>query len=80
MCCIVCSYGNRRYIDERHRHRYEVGHKEISTFPSEAFWQRVTLILLQVNPDMVAQLESAGLSFPGKDDTGRRMEVIAVAE
>lgn len=31
--------------------------------------------LLQVNPDMVARFEKAGLSFTGKDDTGRRMEV-----
>ncbi|XP_039168879.1 CTP synthase isoform X1 [Eucalyptus grandis] len=45
-------YGNPRYIDERHRHRYEV------------------------NPEMVAQLESRGLSFPGKDETGRRMEIV----
>ncbi|KAF8025412.1 hypothetical protein BT93_F2290 [Corymbia citriodora subsp. variegata] len=37
-------YENQRYIDERHRHRYEV------------------------NPDMVPRLESAGLSFPGKDE------------
>ena len=30
---------------------------------------------MQVNPDMVARLEKAGLSFTGKDETGRRMEV-----
>jgi CTP synthase len=30
---------------------------------------------MQVNPDMVARLEKAGLSFAGKDETGRRMEV-----
>lgn len=30
---------------------------------------------VQVNPDMVSQLETAGLSFVGKDETGRRMEV-----
>lgn len=29
----------------------------------------------QVNPDMISQLENAGLSFVGKDETGRRMEV-----
>lgn len=28
-----------------------------------------------MNPDMVAQLEQAGLSFTGKDETGQRMEV-----
>ena len=30
---------------------------------------------VQVNPDMISRLESAGLSFVGKDETGRRMEV-----
>ncbi|KAK6118549.1 hypothetical protein DH2020_047705 [Rehmannia glutinosa] len=45
-------YGNRSFIDERHRHRYEV------------------------NPDMVQRLEDAGLSFTGKDETGRRMEIV----
>ena len=29
----------------------------------------------QVNPEMVGRLERAGLSFTGKDITGRRMEV-----
>lgn len=45
-------YGNQRFIDERHRHRYEV------------------------NPEMVLQLEKAGLSFTGKDESGRRMQII----
>ncbi|CAB4307283.1 unnamed protein product [Prunus armeniaca] len=45
-------YGNKRFIDERHRHRYEV------------------------NPEMVARLENAGLSFTGKDETGQRMEIV----
>lgn len=33
------------------------------------------LFLMQVNPEMVGRLEKAGLSFTGKDITGRRMEV-----
>ncbi|PWA86752.1 CTP synthase [Artemisia annua] len=45
-------YGSQRYIDERHRHRYEV------------------------NPDMVPELEKAGLSFTGKDESGQRMQII----
>ncbi|CAH9068660.1 unnamed protein product [Cuscuta europaea] len=45
-------YGNRRFVDERHRHRYEV------------------------NPDMVEQLQDAGLHFTGKDETGKRMEIV----
>lgn len=30
----------------------------------------------QVNPDMISEIEKAGLSFVGKDETGCRMEVI----
>ncbi|KAE9590490.1 putative CTP synthase (glutamine hydrolyzing) [Lupinus albus] len=45
-------YSNVSFVDERHRHRYEV------------------------NPDMISQLESAGLSFVGKDETGSRMEIV----
>ncbi|XP_047955253.1 CTP synthase-like [Salvia hispanica] len=45
-------YGNVSFVDERHRHRYEV------------------------NPDMVPQLEDAGLSFTGKDESGCRMEIV----
>ncbi|XP_010538283.1 PREDICTED: CTP synthase-like [Tarenaya hassleriana] len=47
-------YGSKSFVDERHRHRYEV------------------------NPDMVGCLEMAGLSFTGKDETGKRMEVIEI--
>ena len=34
---------------------------------------------VQVNPNMISQLENAGLSFVGKDETGQRMEVSIVA-
>ncbi|XP_024027089.1 CTP synthase isoform X1 [Morus notabilis] len=51
-CKSAKLYGNVSFVDERHRHRYEV------------------------NPDMVSQLEKAGLSFVGKDETGQRMEII----
>lgn len=51
-CKSAKLYGNVSFIDERHRHRYEV------------------------NPDMVSQLEKAGLLFVGKDETGSRMEII----
>ena len=34
---------------------------------------------VQVNPDMISQLETAGLTFVGKDETGRRMEVCVFA-
>ncbi|THU65056.1 hypothetical protein C4D60_Mb01t33110 [Musa balbisiana] len=51
-CISAKLYGNVGFIDERHRHRYEV------------------------NPEMVAELEKAGLSFVGKDETKRRMEIV----
>lgn len=34
---------------------------------------------MQVNPELVARLENAGLSFTGKDETGQRMEVWTVS-
>ncbi|RDY04459.1 CTP synthase, partial [Mucuna pruriens] len=51
-CRSAKLYGCKSFIDERHRHRYEV------------------------NPDLVARLENAGLSFTGKDETGLRMEIV----
>jgi CTP synthase len=51
-CKSAKLYGSKSYIDERHRHRYEV------------------------NPYMVGELENAGLSFTGKDETGQRMEIV----
>ncbi|OIV93799.1 hypothetical protein TanjilG_03762 [Lupinus angustifolius] len=51
-CKSAKLYGCKGFIDERHRHRYEV------------------------NPDFVVRLENAGLSFTGKDETGKRMEIV----
>ncbi|XP_055818463.1 uncharacterized protein LOC129887407 isoform X1 [Solanum dulcamara] len=51
-CKSAKLYGSQSFVDERHRHRYEV------------------------NPDMVQQLEDAGLSFTGKDESGHRMEIV----
>ncbi|KAK7068200.1 CTP synthase 1 [Halocaridina rubra] len=45
-------YGNVDYVEERHRHRYEV------------------------NPQMVSDLEQAGLKFVGQDVDGERMEIM----
>lgn len=33
-------------------------------------------VAVQVNPEMVEWLETAGLRFVGKDETGRRMEIL----
>ncbi|KAK7269632.1 hypothetical protein RIF29_22365 [Crotalaria pallida] len=51
--CITSKlYGNSEYVDERHRHRYEV------------------------NPDLIGTLEEAGLKFVGRDESGKRMEIL----
>lgn len=54
--CDPFRYGNVKYVDERHRHRYEV------------------------NPEMVLELEAAGLQFVGRDETGQRMEASLSAQ
>ncbi|KAI3426099.1 hypothetical protein D9Q98_008067 [Chlorella vulgaris] len=54
-CISAKLYQSEQYVDERHRHRYEV------------------------NPELVPQLEAAGLRFVGKDDTATRMEIVELA-
>ncbi|KAG4161906.1 hypothetical protein ERO13_D01G085200v2 [Gossypium hirsutum] len=51
-CKSAKLYGDATFVDERHRHRYEV------------------------NPDMISELEAAGMSFVGRDESGRRMEIV----
>jgi CTP synthase len=34
----------------------------------------------EVNPDYVQRLEEAGLDFVGKDDTGKRMEIVELKD
>eukprot|EP00878_Enallax_costatus_P014560 GHUV01015231.1.p1 GENE.GHUV01015231.1~~GHUV01015231.1.p1 ORF type:complete len:554 (+),score=149.49 GHUV01015231.1:128-1789(+) len=55
-CLTAKLYQKEQYVDERHRHRYEV------------------------NPQMVPQLEAAGLLFVGKDETGERMEIVELQD
>ncbi|XP_062083366.1 uncharacterized protein LOC133789576 [Humulus lupulus] len=51
--CITSKlYHNSEYVDERHRHRYEV------------------------NPEIIGILEEVGLKFVGKDESGKRMEIL----
>lgn len=54
-CKSAKLYGNAKFVDERHRHRYEV------------------------NPQMISQLENAGLSFVGRDESGSRMEIVELS-
>ncbi|KAF9688144.1 hypothetical protein SADUNF_Sadunf02G0166600 [Salix dunnii] len=51
-CITAKLYGNPQYVEERHRHRYEV------------------------NPEVIEVLEENGLKFVGKDETGKRMEIL----
>uniref|UniRef100_A0A7N0TLK3 CTP synthase n=1 Tax=Kalanchoe fedtschenkoi TaxID=63787 RepID=A0A7N0TLK3_KALFE len=51
-CISSKLYQNSKYVDERHRHRYEV------------------------NPELINTLEEAGLKFVGRDETGKRMEIL----
>ncbi|XP_047310924.1 CTP synthase [Impatiens glandulifera] len=55
-CVTAKLYRNPEYVDERHRHRYEV------------------------NPDMIGVLEKAGLRFVGKDESGKRMEILELSD
>lgn len=85
--CLSCRYQKESFLDERHRHRYEVMIIYHSVLLRQfgllrfgfywvccvAHWRLFSPC--QVNPDMVDSLEAAGLRFVGKDETGRRMEV-----
>lgn len=51
-CITAQLYHSSKYVDERHRHRYEV------------------------NPEVVGMVEEAGLKFVGKDESGKRMEIL----
>ncbi|XVF37336.1 hypothetical protein REPUB_Repub19eG0137100 [Reevesia pubescens] len=42
-----------------------------ATFVDERYWHKY-----EVNPDMISELEAAGLSFIGRDESGRRMEIL----
>ncbi|CAL9144846.1 unnamed protein product [Musa hybrid cultivar] len=55
-CKAAKLHGNASFVDERHRHRFEV------------------------NPEMVPEFEKAGLAFVGQDETGKRMEIIELAD
>lgn len=75
---MINRYRNSEYVDERHRHRYEVSFEIVETH-SFSFWLVIMFALnhclRQVNPEIIGDLEEAGLKFVGKDETGKRMEV-----
>ena len=54
-CAVAKLYQPALFVDERHRHRYEV------------------------NPRYVDQIEEAGMRFVGKDESGRRMEIVELS-
>ena len=49
-------YGDVPYVEERHRHRFEV------------------------NPEMVSKFEEKGMMFVGRDDDGKRMEIMELKD
>ena len=55
-CKIRRLYGNQSFVNERHRHRYEV------------------------NPELIDQIEAAGLIYVGKDETGQRCEIMELKD
>ncbi len=55
-CKIKRLYGNQSFVNERHRHRYEV------------------------NPELIEQIEAAGLIYVGKDETGQRCEIMELKD
>ena len=55
-CKIKRLYGNQSFVNERHRHRYEV------------------------NPELIEQIEAAGLIYVGIDETGQRCEIMELKD
>ncbi|XP_050238953.1 uncharacterized protein LOC126688334 isoform X2 [Mercurialis annua] len=55
-CITAKLYNNPQFVEERHRHRYEV------------------------NPEVIEVLEERGLKFVGKDETGKRMEILELPD
>ena len=70
-------YKNKKFIEERHRHRYEVGVIGCGymAFPLDCSFN----FAMQVNFNMVESFENKGLSFVGHDEEGKRMEVVELA-
>jgi len=74
-------YGNATSVDERHRHRYEVVLLNcqiaiLNRICHCSLYNDEKCFVFQLNPDMVPDFERAGLQFVGKDESGRRMEII----
>lgn len=77
-------------VDERHRHRCvcpalrqavggQEGVDQITAVCRHNPSPTTATNRYEVNPDLVPELEAAGLRFTGRDETGRRMEVLELA-
>ncbi|XP_030359862.1 CTP synthase 1 isoform X1 [Strigops habroptila] len=77
-------YGDHDFLEERHRHRFEVKMLlEILSFSVSSRHERSRaffLLVFQVNPELKKCFEEQGLKFVGQDEEGERMEVIELEE
>lgn len=65
-------YGDTEYVEERHRHRFEVG---VALLPTRAIGSALHVPSAQVNPELKSHFEDLGFRFVGQDVEGERMEV-----
>lgn len=65
-------YGDTEYVEERHRHRFEVG---VVPPPTRAIGSALHVSSAQVNPELKSHFEDRGFRFVGQDVEGERMEV-----
>lgn len=74
-------YGDAQYVEERHRHRFEVGSRgQPSLHLSKSILCEPAVLThcsgSQVNPELKSHFEDKGFRFVGQDVEGERMEVI----
>ena len=71
----ILSTSCRAVISERHRHRYEVNPEYVAQLEVGA-WCWAALAAGKT----VRAVQSAGLYFTGRDDTGQRMEIVELPQ
>ncbi|KAI8028464.1 CTP synthase [Camellia lanceoleosa] len=88
VCGNVGSREVNKWIDEKIANckspdmDYRKGELLRATFLFRIAFEHLPSVLQHaalVNPDIVAQLEDAGLSFTGKDESGQRMEIVGLS-